>query len=79
VPVLLRHLWAELWSERGPRLFWRLYMGYLMVAVGLYVLSPLDILPEAVVGLLGLIDDLFFIFIIVLYIAHLYRAIQVNR
>jgi len=35
------------------------YPKFLFVASLLYVLSPIDILPEAFLGPIGLIDDLF--------------------
>ena len=40
----------------------------------LYLLSPFDILPESVFGLIGLLDDLFVIFMLGIYITVLFRA-----
>ena len=38
-----------------------------------YVLSPLDILPESVLGFLGLFDDFFIILCAALYVIIAYR------
>lgn len=36
---------------------------FLIVAVVLYLLSPLDVLPEALLGPLGYLDDLFMLLV----------------
>jgi len=38
-----------------------------------YVLSPLDILPESVLGFLGFFDDIFVIVCAALYVIIVYR------
>ncbi|XP_020680824.1 E3 ubiquitin-protein ligase RNF170-like isoform X2 [Dendrobium catenatum] len=45
----------------------------------LYVLSPIDILPEGVFGLVGFIDDLLILLIAFLHLAALYRSILLYR
>lgn len=49
-------------------------MGILEAA--LYVLSPLDIVPEAAFGLLGLFDDLFIVLLFLLYLSAAYRQLM---
>ncbi|XP_071922952.1 uncharacterized protein [Coffea arabica] len=45
----------------------------------IYVLSPVDIIPEGVLGIIGLLDDLIILFICFLHVAALYRSVLVNR
>ena len=79
VPVLLRHLWEELFSERGPLLIRRLYLGYILLLLVVYLLSPFDLLPESVFGLLGYIDDLMILLIALVYVTFLYRNVIAQR
>lgn len=50
----------------------------LVIAV-LYLLSPLDMIPEMAVGALGFIDDLFVMFIVAIYITIIYRGVLTHR
>jgi len=72
-PVLLRHLWHRLFTMGGLMLIFRLRILLCFAAMFLYVLSPLDILPEAVFGLLGIMDDLFIVGMALFYVMALYR------
>ncbi len=47
----------------------------IFVTVIAYVLSPLDILPESVLGFLGFFDDFFIVICAALYIIVAYREI----
>lgn len=40
----------------------------------MYLLSPLDIVPEFVFGLFGLLDDLFVVFMLLMALTSWYRA-----
>ncbi|PIN12504.1 hypothetical protein CDL12_14885 [Handroanthus impetiginosus] len=51
----------------------------LVIGSALYVISPVDIIPEALLGILGFVDDLIIIFICFLHVAALYRAVLVSR
>jgi len=59
----------------------------MLIGVLAYLLSPFDIIPEAVFGLIGLLDDLFIIIIVLFMLAnsfyHAYaersRQREVNR
>nr|CAD7453739.1 unnamed protein product [Timema tahoe] len=44
-----------------------------------YLLSPLDFIPEAMFGLLGFLDDLFVVFLLAIYVSILYRRLVVSR
>lgn len=45
----------------------------------LYVLLPLDILPESFLGLLGFIDDIVIILGALVYLTLIYRAYIIQR
>lgn len=79
VPVILGHLWQELFSDRGPFLVRRLYLGYVFLLLLVYLLLPFDIIPETVFGLLGFLDDIILIIIALVYISFLYRAYLSRR
>ena len=79
VPTILRHLWQELFSERGPFLVRRLYLGYIFLVLLVYLLLPFDILPEGALGLLGFLDDIVLIIVAMVYISFLYRTFLIGR
>ncbi|GJM97193.1 hypothetical protein PR202_ga14101 [Eleusine coracana subsp. coracana] len=52
----------------------------MMVALSaIYVLSPVDFLPESVLGIVGFLDDLFIILIVFMHLAAVYRSLLVYR
>lgn len=73
IPVLVPNLFRELFSIGGLMLMFRLRVMILTVAAGMYILSPLDILPEAILGVFGLLDDLFIMFLLLVYLCIAYR------
>lgn len=79
VPTLLRHLFREMFSVGG--LFWMFRIRILLCLVGAvtYLASPLDILPEALFGLLGFMDDFFVILLLFVYISIMYREVVTQR
>lgn len=79
VPTLLRHLFREMFSVGG--LFWMFRIRILLCLVGAitYLASPLDILPEALFGLLGFLDDFFVILLLFVYISIMYREVVTQR
>ena len=44
-----------------------------------YLLSPIDLLPEMYFGALGLIDDIIVFFVVLAILVNVYRAFLVNR
>ena len=50
-----------------------------VIAIIVYLISPLDILPEAVLGLLGLLDDLFVLLLVLVYMTIIYRQVVAQR
>uniref|UniRef100_A0A1I8FRU2 RING-type E3 ubiquitin transferase n=1 Tax=Macrostomum lignano TaxID=282301 RepID=A0A1I8FRU2_9PLAT len=57
-PTVLRHFLADLFSPDGFSFVYMARISVVMVMCLAYLISPLDILPEAVFGLLGILDDL---------------------
>ncbi|KAJ9562531.1 hypothetical protein OSB04_007691 [Centaurea solstitialis] len=80
LPFLLRRLFRELMDPQRSLPFVikaRVYLALLSTAI--YVLSPVDIIPEALFGILGLLDDFIIALIFFLHVGTLYRAILVRR
>ncbi|KAL0866084.1 hypothetical protein Bca101_045202 [Brassica carinata] len=80
LPFLLRRLLRELMNSHRtlPRVTRaRLYIAMLLTA--LYIISPVDFISERVVGVVGLIDDVFIAFICLLHLAALYRSVLIFR
>ena len=78
LPVLLRHLWSYLWSGQGLHFAFQLRVVLLGIMWLIYLLSPLDLLPEAVFGIIGLLDDLFIFILISMHLAYFFRQILSN-
>jgi RING finger protein 170 len=75
MPVLLREMWSELWSGDGGELLFRGRLVFSFFIGFLYLLTPLDVIPEGVMGVLGYIDDAVFIFLILFYVVTIYREL----
>lgn len=72
-PVLFRHLIRELFSVNGLVAMFRLRIFLYLSLALLYIVSPLDLIPEAVTGVIGFIDDLIILLVILVYVTVLYR------
>ncbi|GKV09150.1 hypothetical protein SLEP1_g20694 [Rubroshorea leprosula] len=44
-----------------------------------YVLSPIDIIPEAILGIVGFLDDILIVLLCFLHVAALYRSVLYYR
>mmetsp|Transcript_15209 Transcript_15209/g.21351 ORF Transcript_15209/g.21351 Transcript_15209/m.21351 type:complete len:264 (-) Transcript_15209:186-977(-) len=73
MPTLLRHLWNRILDGRG--FLWLLRGHQLLVWAGmlLYLLSPFDMIPESVFGVIGFIDDLLVVGITLAILAVCFR------
>ena len=78
LPMLLRHLGVYLFSGEGLHLAFQLRVVVLALFWLVYLLSPLDLLPEAVFGLIGLLDDFFIFLLISMYLTFFFRQIMSN-
>ncbi|KAG0579899.1 hypothetical protein M758_4G134100 [Ceratodon purpureus] len=75
MPLLLRRMVGELMDpQRAIPLVHRTRIIFFLVLLAVYVLSPLDVIPEGVLGLVGLLDDLLVIVMVLFYLAMLYRS-----
>ncbi|XP_042482988.1 E3 ubiquitin-protein ligase RNF170-like [Macadamia integrifolia] len=80
LPFFLRRLLRELVDpQRSLPLFFRLRMFLAMLVCGIYILSPIDIIPEGLVGLIGLFDDIVVALIFFLHVAAMYRSALLTR
>jgi len=79
LPAILRHLWRELFSVGGLVFMFRARILLCLAAIVIYLVSPLDVLPEAVFGLIGLLDDLFVVLLVLVYMTIIYRQIVADR
>ncbi|XP_057973062.1 uncharacterized protein LOC131161361 [Malania oleifera] len=80
LPFLLRRLLRELMDPRRSLPFViraRVYIAMILSAV--YVLSPVDIIPEGILGVVGLLDDVIIVLICFLHVAALYRSVLLFR
>jgi RING finger protein 170 len=78
-PLLFRRFLSFASNPRNFVLCFKLLQ--LLILGIVYLLSPFDLLPEAVYGFIGYLDDLVVVMVIVLYIAYGYSNIieQVAR
>ncbi|CAF1143120.1 unnamed protein product [Adineta steineri] len=73
IPVLVPHLIRQIFTAQGLTLAYRLRTIVIFIGVILYVISPLDILPESVLGIFGLLDDFFIVLCTALYVVVAFR------
>ncbi|BFY99396.1 hypothetical protein BsWGS_02436 [Bradybaena similaris] len=79
LPTLLRYAFHEFFSLGGLMWMFRFRIGILVLAAFLYLISPLDILPEGALGLVGFLDDIFIILLAAIYISIIYRQYVASR
>ncbi|XP_030951636.1 E3 ubiquitin-protein ligase RNF170-like [Quercus lobata] len=80
LPFLLRRLLRELMDpQRSLPLVIRARVYIAMILSAVYVLSPVDIIPEGIVGIVGLLDDLLIVLICFLHVAAIYRSVLYFR
>lgn len=79
LPTLLRHAVSEFFSIGGLMWMFRLRILVVFIAALLYFISPFDIIPEAVFGFLGFMDDLFIGLLLLIYVSIIYRNFVESR
>ncbi len=65
MPFLIRRFVEDFWTVDGLCDF---YVLFYFISVMAYILLPYDIIPEAVYGVFGLIDDLFLILLVLILV-----------
>ncbi|KAJ1530635.1 hypothetical protein ONE63_005509 [Megalurothrips usitatus] len=80
-PTTLRHMWRELLRSDGDtaHAIFRLRIALFFAAAVMYLASPLDLVPEAAFGALGLLDDVMVVVLLAIYLSILYRRLVVSR
>ncbi|KAE9598378.1 putative transcription factor C2H2 family [Lupinus albus] len=80
LPFLLRRLVREFSDpQRSLPLVIRARVYIAMILSAVYVISPIDIIPEGILGIVGLLDDLLIVLICFLHVATLYRSVLFRR
>lgn len=79
LPTMMRYCVAEFFSFNGLLVMFRLRILLLLFVALLYLISPLDIIPEAVFGFFGLLDDVAVVLVIAVYISVIYRRLIAER
>jgi len=79
LPTLLRHVASEFFTVGGLVAMFRLRIIVVFFAALLYFVSPFDIIPEAVFGIFGFLDDLFIILLLAIYVSIIYRNVVRDR
>ncbi|XP_033636486.1 E3 ubiquitin-protein ligase RNF170-like [Asterias rubens] len=79
LPTLFRHAMREFFTLSGLVWMFRLRIIICFFAALLYFISPLDIIPEAVFGILGFLDDLFILLLLAIYVTIIYRGFIAAR
>ncbi|PIA47204.1 hypothetical protein AQUCO_01400114v1 [Aquilegia coerulea] len=80
LPFFLKRLLRELMDpQRSLPLVFRARMFFAMILSGIYILSPIDIIPEGILGIVGLLDDILIGLIFFLHIAAIYRTTLLSR
>uniref|UniRef100_A0A0D3AQ03 DUF1232 domain-containing protein n=1 Tax=Brassica oleracea var. oleracea TaxID=109376 RepID=A0A0D3AQ03_BRAOL len=80
LPFLLqRLLWEMMDPQRTLLLIIKARVYIAMILSAIYIISPIDIIPERVLGIVGLLDDLLIVLICFLHVASLYRSVLYFR
>lgn len=79
LPTLLRHLTSEFFTLGGLMYMFRIRVVLCFLAALMYLISPLDMIPEAMFGILGLLDDLFVVLLLAVYVTVVYRRFLAGR
>ncbi|EPS64927.1 hypothetical protein M569_09853, partial [Genlisea aurea] len=80
LPFLLKRLLRDIMDpQRSLPLIIRARVYVAMFISAIYVLSPVDLIPEGVLGIFGFLDDLIIIFICFLHVGAIYRAVLLAR
>ncbi|KAF3593268.1 hypothetical protein DY000_02023651 [Brassica cretica] len=80
LPFLLRRLLREIMDpQRTLPLVIKARVYIALILSVIYIISPIDIIPEALFGIIGLLDDVIIALIFLLHVAALYRSVLYSR
>jgi RING finger protein 170 len=78
LPILLRHMSVEFFAG-GLVHFFRIRIVLCLISGFMYLVSPLDVIPEAIYGLFGFLDDIVVLLAIAVYLTVVYRGVLAGR
>ncbi|GAQ87131.1 hypothetical protein KFL_003330140 [Klebsormidium nitens] len=79
-PLLLRRMVGDLLDPgRSLALLHNIRILFCLLLLVTYLVSPFDIIPESILGLVGFIDDIVFAAFVGFYLSILYRATLLNN
>ena len=78
-PTLARFAIRELFGWRGLSCCSRMWIIICLFLAMIYLISPIDLIPEAIFGPFGLFDDVVSLIVTLVYIASIYRQSIVER
>lgn len=73
LPVLLPYIISRLFSADGLNLMYRARIFIVLLFGVIYMIMPVDIIPEAFFGFLGILDDLAIFLMVAVYAVMVYR------
>lgn len=78
VPFIMRHMFSDLLLNMNIYVLirWKIYIVLLSTLI--YFISPLDLIPEAMFGIIGFLDDILVIVTVVTYLSIIYRHNMIN-
>jgi RING finger protein 170 len=79
LPIMLRHAITELFSLNGLNFWYRIRLVVIMIIAVIYLLSPFDLIPESVYGIIGIVDDFCILLLLAIYVSVFYRQFVTNR
>ncbi|KAK0393337.1 hypothetical protein QR680_000160 [Steinernema hermaphroditum] len=79
LPVLVPYLARQMITVDGLVLMFRMRMLLCIVGVVIYILCPVDFIPESVFGVIGIVDDLFIAFVVLIYVCIAFRQMMADR
>lgn len=79
IPVMIPYMLRFLFSINGIMTMFRIRVMFCLVGILAYVLFPFDILPEAVYGIFGFIDDFFVAVALLAYAIIMFRRLIADR
>ncbi|CAN1246548.1 E3 ubiquitin-protein ligase RNF170 [Linum grandiflorum] len=80
LPFFIRRLFREIMDpQRTLPLVIRARVYIAVILSAIYTLSPIDIIPEGILGIVGLLDDALILLICFLHVAAIYRSVLHHR
>uniref|UniRef100_A0A0N5ATN3 E3 ubiquitin-protein ligase RNF170 n=1 Tax=Syphacia muris TaxID=451379 RepID=A0A0N5ATN3_9BILA len=79
IPVMIPYMLRFLFSINGIMTMFRIRVLFCLIGIFAYVIFPFDILPEAVYGIFGFIDDILVAIALMAYAIIMFRRLIADR